>query len=63
MRGVDALDIEGRIGLSVAEALASASTSAKSRPCRASGRMKLPVPLVMPPAILMRLAASPRGSP
>jgi hypothetical protein len=36
VRGVDALDVEGRVGLGVAQGLRSFSTAPKSGPWRAS---------------------------
>ena len=63
VRGVDALDVEGRIGLRVAARCASLSASSKLAPfSRISERMKLLVPLMMPAIHSMRLAVSPSRS-
>jgi hypothetical protein len=60
---VDALDVERRIGLRVAERCACASTVSNARPLsRISDRMKLLVPLMIPAIHSMRLAVSPSRS-
>ena len=63
VRGVDALDVEGRVGLGIAARCASLSTAAKVAPLsRISDRMKLLVPLMMPAIHSMRLAVRPSRS-
>ena len=57
--GVEALDVGGRVGLGVAERLASSSASAKPAPLSSIRvRMKLVVPLTMPSTRLTRSPAS-----
>ena len=63
VRGIDAFDVEGRVGFGVARRCASFSTVSKDRPLsRISERMKLVVPLMMPAAHSMRLAVGPSRS-
>jgi hypothetical protein len=63
VRRVDTLDVKARIGLGVAQGLGLGEHVGKSaRPRSISVRMKLPVPLMMPPSESTRFAPCPHAA-